>query len=61
MEGYMPTYNYKCTKCKITISHLVPINETLVAPKCESCEQDMERIFAVPNIAFRGGGWGGSN
>jgi putative FmdB family regulatory protein len=56
----MPTYQYICKECDSTISHLVPINESLVAPKCLSCQKEMERIFAVPNIAFRGGGWGSS-
>ena len=60
MEGCMPTYNYKCPKCEATASHLVPINEPLIAPKCLSCKEDMDRIFAAPNITFKGGGWGSS-
>ena len=56
----MPTYNYKCAKCGSTDSQVVAINDPLVAPKCLSCKKDMDRVFAAPNITFKGGGWGSS-
>ena len=56
----MPTYHFTCKECDSTISHLVPINDPLVTPKCLSCQQEMERVFSIPNIAFRGSGWGSS-
>ena len=54
----MPTYQYECKACEQTINQLVPLDEDLKAPKCLECAKDMQRIFAVPSITFKGSGWG---
>jgi putative FmdB family regulatory protein len=56
----MPTYHFTCKECDSTISHLVPLDEDIVAPKCLSCKEIMERVYSIPSIVFRGGGWGSS-
>ena len=54
----MPTYQFECKSCEQTISELVPLNEELKTPKCLKCQEDMQRIFAIPSVTFRGSGWG---
>jgi putative FmdB family regulatory protein len=54
----MPTYQFECKTCEQTISELVPLNEELKTPKCLKCQENMQRIFAIPSVTFRGSGWG---
>jgi putative FmdB family regulatory protein len=54
----MPTYQFECKTCEHTISQLIPVDEELKTPQCLKCKKDMQRIFAVPSITFKGSGWG---
>jgi len=54
----MPTYQYSCPKCEQTISQLVPLSEEIKTPECLTCNVDMQRIFAIPSVTFKGSGWG---
>jgi len=56
----MPTYHFTCNECDSTVSHLIPLDEDIAAPKCLSCKEFMERVFSIPSIVFRGSGWGSS-
>lgn len=56
----MPTYQFKCEECNSEISHLIPLNTSLNAPKCPDCKKDMIRVYGAISVAFRGSGWGSS-
>ena len=53
----MPTYDYKCEECKITVETNHSVFEH--GPSC--CGKPMQKVFtAVPTI-FKGDGWAGKS
>jgi len=55
----MPTYDYQCPKCKVTIEHYSAFSET-TAPMCD-CGQTMQKIYSSPGVIFKGDGWAGKS
>ena len=55
----MPTYEYKCPNCEITVdrSYAVYSNHTEF---CEDCGVKMAKVFSPVGVIFKGDGWGGS-
>jgi putative FmdB family regulatory protein len=53
----MPTYQYQCEPCESTVTQVVSINQESKTPKCLKCNKDMARVFSVPSLSFKGGGW----
>jgi putative FmdB family regulatory protein len=53
----MPKYDYKCNACGGQQELERSIHAEADSPVC--CNQNMERMFSVPGVQFKGGGWGG--
>lgn len=54
----MPSYEYKCPTCPMTITIVRGIREEEHKPVCIGCGAVMVRVFANPNLEFKGTGWG---
>jgi putative FmdB family regulatory protein len=54
----MPKYDYWCPQCDDTIEMSHSMTETPVVP-CTKCEQLRRKSYTVPNVSFKGSGWGG--
>jgi putative FmdB family regulatory protein len=52
----MPVYEYHCEIHQITES-VFPMGEATDSIKCPICETDIPRVFSVPGIQFKGGGF----
>lgn len=50
----MPTYDYKCDKCKITIEFERGFGEDR-EPTC--CQATMSRVYSAPAVKFNGTGF----
>jgi putative FmdB family regulatory protein len=51
----MPTYEYKCVTCQITMEIEKSIHEEH-QPIC--CGMEMHRVWGTFGISFKGNGWG---
>lgn len=51
----MPTYDYRCPKCKSEVVHVVPIAER-GEQKCAACGVPLERLLSAPygRVMFEG-------
>ena len=56
----MPTYEYKCPNCEITVdrSYAVYSNHTEF---CEDCGVKMAKVFSPVGVIFKGDGWAGKS
>ena len=54
----MPTYDFKCPECGITIeqSFTVYSNHSIW---CSDCQVPMDKQFTSPGVIFKGDGWAG--
>lgn len=52
----MPTYDYQCDQ-NHQHSEIRSITEPQVRTKCETCNQDLKRIYVATPVIFRGHGW----
>lgn len=52
----MPTYEFKCPKCLITVEQQFSVysNATMW---CSDCKMPMDKQFASVNVIFKGDGW----
>ena len=57
-EELMPSYEYKCPDCPMTITILRSVDAEEHKPGCANCAKTMVRIFDAPPIRFEGKGWG---
>ena len=57
-EKQMPTYEYKCPTCPMTITITRSVEAEEHKPGCANCAQVMVRVFEAPPIRFEGKGWG---
>ena len=57
-EKLMPTYEYKCSECPMTITITRTIEAEEHKPICANCAKLMLRIYDAPPIQFKGKGWG---
>jgi putative FmdB family regulatory protein len=51
----MPTYDYKCQKCGITVEVSHSVSEH--GPRCD-CGEVMQKVFTAVPAIFKGEGWG---
>ena len=54
----MPTYEYKCPNCPMTITISRSVEAEEHKPGCANCAQTMTRVYDAPPIRFEGKGWG---
>jgi putative FmdB family regulatory protein len=54
----MPIYEYKCMICDYRITQTQSINENENKPVCINCNKNMDRVFTIQTIIFKGNGWG---
>ena len=57
-EKEMPTYEYKCPNCPMTITISRSVEAEEHKPGCANCAQTMTRVYDAPPIRFEGKGWG---
>lgn len=51
----MPNYEYQCKSCDHRFEIWQPVGEA--APACESCGQEVKKVFQPPRIHFKGSGF----
>jgi putative FmdB family regulatory protein len=51
----MPTYEYRCTRCKHEFEAVHAVGETV--DRCDRCGVPVRRIFSVPALIFKGPGF----
>jgi putative FmdB family regulatory protein len=51
----MPTYQYKCKKCKHIFEAMHRYIETI--SECPECKSEVQKVYSIPNIAFKGPGF----
>jgi putative FmdB family regulatory protein len=51
----MPTYEYRCTRCKHEFEAVHAVGETV--DRCDRCGGPVRRIFSVPSLIFKGPGF----
>ena len=54
----MPTYDYKCSKCGMTMVVIRKVDEPERSPICVNDQQELARVFTPPPIHLKGKGWG---
>jgi putative FmdB family regulatory protein len=54
----VPTYEYKCSGCPMTVTITRSVESVENKPICANCAVTMTRIYDAPPIQFRGKGWG---
>ncbi len=54
----MPTYEYKCSKCGMTMSVIRTIKEKERKPICVNDAQELSRVYDPPPVHLKGKGWG---
>jgi len=52
----MPTYDYRCEKCKniVEVTHSILLDEPCL---CETCGSKMLRNMGIGWVHFKGAGW----
>jgi putative FmdB family regulatory protein len=55
----MPSYEYECENCGNRISIMRSVNAQETEYDCPECEATLTRIWNIPGVMFKGGGWGG--
>ena len=58
-ESKLPTYVYRCSKCKYEWEMRESFDSEPTKP-CPECESESTRVFFPPPIRFLGGGWASS-
>jgi putative FmdB family regulatory protein len=51
----MPTYEYRCTRCKHEFEAVHAVGETV--DRCDRCGGPVRRFFSVPALIFKGPGF----
>jgi putative FmdB family regulatory protein len=54
----MPTYEYKCPKCDMTMTVIRGIKEKERAPICVNDARELTRQYDAPPVHLKGSGWG---
>ncbi len=52
----MPTYEYRCKKCKHEFERFQKITDEPVK-KCPKCKGDVERLVSGSSFLLKGSGW----
>ena len=53
----MPTYEYTCIPCDAIKKVTRGINDNSDSVLCDSCEQEMKRVYSVGAVTFKGSGF----
>jgi putative FmdB family regulatory protein len=53
----MPTYDYSCKACSVTLSVTNSIAKTLGTQICGGCQQEMIRVYELGAVTFKGSGF----
>jgi putative FmdB family regulatory protein len=53
----MPTYDYSCKACSVTLSVTNSIAKTLAVQVCPLCSQEMVRVYELGAVTFKGSGF----
>jgi putative FmdB family regulatory protein len=54
----MPTYEYKCPKCAMTMTVIRSLKEKERAPICVNDAMELTRLYEPPPVHLKGTGWG---
>jgi putative FmdB family regulatory protein len=54
----MPTYEYKCPGCPLTITIVRSVEAEEFKPICANCAKTMKRSYDAPPVHLKGKGWG---
>jgi putative FmdB family regulatory protein len=54
----MPTYEYKCSTCGMTMTVIRGIKEKERAPICVNDAKELTRVYDAPPVHLKGTGWG---
>ena len=57
-ENKMPTYDYKCSKCGMTMTVIRGIKEKERTPICVNDAIELTRQYEAPPVHLKGKGWG---
>lgn len=57
----MPSYEYTCATCPLTLTIMRGIKEEEHKPICANCAKVMTRQYETPKITLKGDGWAGTN
>lgn len=57
----MPTYEYQCSECSLSVKVFYGIEEDHSDHFCETCGYKMIRTFNIGAITFKGNGWAGKD
>ena len=57
MKEYMPTYEYACRECDISISEVRPITDKEPEHFCQVCGNRMNKVFNLGAVTFNGSGF----
>jgi putative FmdB family regulatory protein len=52
----MPTYEYRCEKCKKHFEIFQKISEAPLT-KCPECQGQIKRLVSAASFTLKGGGW----
>ena len=52
----MPIYEYRCTGCRHTLEKIQKVSEAPLK-RCPRCGGNLEKLFSVAAVQFKGGGW----
>ena len=53
----MPIYDFECPGCRQKKTESVSIHEEAAAPKCDTCQSEMRKVFGTIAIQFKGEGF----
>jgi putative FmdB family regulatory protein len=53
----MPTYEYLCRECEISISEVRSISSPEPTHMCEKCGSKMNKVYSMGNPVFKGSGF----
>lgn len=52
----MPIYEYECATCGFRFERRQPFGDIDI-PACPNGHSQVQRLFSVPGIVFKGSGW----
>ena len=55
----MATYLFYCAACDQHEERRIPIVDSGGPQLCDGCGNTLKRVYTVPGVSFKGGGWGG--
>jgi putative FmdB family regulatory protein len=53
----MPLYEFACRKCGVETSAHYKIDEAVAYPNCQTCGEQMIRMYNFGSVSFKGSGF----